>query len=302
MLPTLRLYAKEHEGLNKIILIDFVNRKKYNTRVVNSVLKDLQNPATVLFASKMKRPASNTSTGTPGQPSKDLTVKIAQYPTSQYDAKWFKADFKIEDLDKMYFVDLDNHTILDNDYYCNLSSLANDIKSVVPSEFFTDKKVCGMTKTQKKRFAKAGIEVKSLFTLLEEYITNLDLEEVLSNNNVIDDAPKFIQNTTFRKYVSEGLCTVPDIVELTNIANVSRNRKTMTFRAIRNMVRNLKLDVDLEALSEARNNAQGASQDIRDFAKGIYTVCPMAEHFSVGYYEGEKAYKNLIEYINAQYA
>jgi len=302
MLPTLRLYAKEHEGLNKIILIDFVNRKKYNTRVVNSVLKDLQNPATVLFASKMKRPASNTSTGTPGQPSKDLTVKIAQYPTSQYDAKWHKRDFKIEDLDKMYFVDLDNHTILDNDYYCNLSSLANDIKSVVPSEFFTDKKVCGMTKTQKKRFAKAGIEVKSLFTLLAEYINELDLESVLSSDSAVDDAPNFIQNTTFRKYVTNGLCEVPEIVELSNMANVSRNRKTITFRAIRIMVRNLKLDVDMEALSDVRDHIKGSSQSIRDFAKDIYNVCPMAEHFNPGYYEGEKAYKHLIEYINTQYA
>jgi len=299
LMPTLRLFAAENKPY-KIVVIEFTNKKKYNTRVVNSVLKDLQNPVNVHYADKMKRPVSKTNTAR-GATSKELTVKRLHDKTCQYTAKWHKELFDAT-ADNLYFVDLANHTIMDNDYYKNINSLISDMKKVLPGKFFENIEICGMTKTQKKLFKKQGVEVKSLFTLVEEYVNDMDFVEIFAKQNTVSDAPGFLSNSHFRELVSKDECKVPEIVELVDILQAQRGNKEISAFDIKRLVRSLKLNVNLDVLDDMRDQARLDSKDMQDFALNIEIKCPMIKYFNPGYYGGEEAYRYLMDYINNQYA
>jgi len=301
-LPTLRLFSKNHR-VTKFILIDFNDRKKYNTRVVNSILKDLENPTNVLYTSKMERPQSTRSNipGSPAKP-KELTIQRFTDPLCQYTGKLVKELYKEEKADKMYFVDLDNHTILDNELHLNCRGLAGIIKSTIPSEFFKGKIVCGLTKTQRKLFDKAGIERKSLFTAFEDYINDLDLTNILSSQNVINEVPAFINNSTFKLLIDKGLCSVPEIVQLVNISSSNENTSNVSIRHIKNTIRSLDINISLDIFDDLRENSKNTNTDLIKFAHDITEVCPMLEYFRAGWGETEQAYTVLLDYINNQYA
>jgi hypothetical protein len=301
-LPTIRLHIVKNKP-NGIILIDFKDRKKFNQRITNSVLKDLHNPIHVFYTSKMERPTANITgggkkLGAGGGVVEELTINQLS-DKCHYTGKWIRHTYNPEDADKMYCVDLLNATIVNNNYHGNIREFISDVKSVLPKTFWEDKIICGVTKHQRNQFNKNGIETKSLFGEIEKYVKGIDIVDHRRKLETIDNAPSFMQSRRFKDLVDNGECKVPEIVEIVDILATKKGH-TVTVHQLKRMANRLRLDIPEDFFTAGRG--ENLLTELNEFASKITDVCPMAKYFNAGWSSEVEGYKALMDYINNQYA
>lgn len=288
-----RQYVAKNTDTQQVIIIDFIDRKKYSRITVNRILDDLQNPPTVLFVSDQPKPERSVVTVKPSE----IRIRQAEYmDINYYEASWWTMSYNPEKHKDAYFVDLERSTIVDNDFNDTIGYLKQIVKNAMP-EFFQGITVCGIPKAQKHKLAKAGVETNSFMDLLQEKALEITVDDI--HVGVTLSLPSWATSMEFRRAANDLKFNDQRFEKMVSMFErcEDRSRAGVSKRSLNNLKRymGVKFTQEVEDFLTADTES---TEDYDTLVKDLEKDYPMVNYFDTGW-DRQQAIDALVEYANA---